>query len=342
MAPSPPRSYTRQDVRDGVRVVKGVRAGVGASLIVVDGGVYDVGGFAHPGGERSLRAFVGGARDASSAFRGDGGRSSVRAHAHSDAARRILARLKVGVLVEDDDVDDDDDDDDAATASEDSDDAAASEDGSTTTTTIDAHGVDLSKPLVAQVGALGDAYESWTREPLLGSGPMRFFKSDVLERASRTRWWVVPTVWLPVAFAAFARGVLGVVAATERGRVGGDDSSDSIAAIAGAGDRDDSDAVAARVVVVVVVVVVVATFFAIGAAAWSVGEYVFHRFVFHRAPRTRAGIVAHFLMHGCHHKSPMDALRLVFPPAPWAAVVAASWLAWCVPYTGPHTTAFAW
>ena len=50
MAPSPPRSYTRQDVRDGVRVVKGVRAGVGASLIVVDGGVYDVGGFAHPGG----------------------------------------------------------------------------------------------------------------------------------------------------------------------------------------------------------------------------------------------------------------------------------------------------
>jgi sterol desaturase/sphingolipid hydroxylase (fatty acid hydroxylase superfamily) len=44
-------------------------------------------------------------------------------------------------------------------------------------------------------------------------------------------------------------------------------------------------------------------------------EYSFHRFVFHGAPRSRAGITLHFVLHGCHHKAPMDGLRLVFPPS---------------------------
>lgn len=34
------------------------------------------------------------------------------------------------------------------------------------------------------------------------------------------------------------------------------------------------------------------------------------------------GITAHFLFHGCHHKYPLDATRLVFPPVPAAAVAA--------------------
>lgn len=32
------------------------------------------------------------------------------------------------------------------------------------------------------------------------------------------------------------------------------------------------------------------------------------------------GITVHFLFHGCHHKYPLDATRLVFPPVPAAAV----------------------
>lgn len=33
------------------------------------------------------------------------------------------------------------------------------------------------------------------------------------------------------------------------------------------------------------------------------------------------GNTVHYLFHGCHHKHPMDGLRLVFPPAP-AAIIA--------------------
>jgi dihydroceramide fatty acyl 2-hydroxylase len=28
------------------------------------------------------------------------------------------------------------------------------------------------------------------------------------------------------------------------------------------------------------------------------------------------GNTLHFILHGCHHKYPLDALRLVFPPVP--------------------------
>lgn len=34
-----------------------------------------------------------------------------------------------------------------------------------------------------------------------------------------------------------------------------------------------------------------------------------------------SGITVHFLFHGCHHKRPMDRLRLVFPPAPASVLV---------------------
>ena len=37
------------------------------------------------------------------------------------------------------------------------------------------------------------------------------------------------------------------------------------------------------------------------------------------------GITLHFLFHGCHHKFPTDALRLVFPPLPAAAIAAGIW-----------------
>ena len=45
-------------------------------------------------------------------------------------------------------------------------------------------------------------------------------------------------------------------------------------------------------------------------------EYSIHRWAFHAEPRSWWGITLHFALHGCHHKFPMDALRLVFPPAP--------------------------
>ncbi|KAL4856597.1 Dihydroceramide fatty acyl 2-hydroxylase FAH2 [Chlorella vulgaris] len=53
-----------------------------------------------------------------------------------------------------------------------------------------------------------------------------------------------------------------------------------------------------------------------GVALWQLIEYSIHRFLFHAMPASPLTIVAHFLMHGNHHKCPCDIDRLVFPPLP--------------------------
>ena len=47
--------------------------------------------------------------------------------------------------------------------------------------------------------------------------------------------------------------------------------------------------------------------------------------VFHTILAQPAAIVVHFGLHGCHHKFPTDAGRLVFPPLPAATVAAAAY-----------------
>src|SRR3954453_12014629 len=55
--------------------------------------------------------------------------------------------------------------------------------------------------------------------------------------------------------------------------------------------------------------------FALGTVAWSLGEYVLHRFVFHFEPDSRWGRRLHFVIHGVHHDFPHDPMRLVMPPS---------------------------
>ena len=52
-----------------------------------------------------------------------------------------------------------------------------------------------------------------------------------------------------------------------------------------------------------------------GSAAWSLAEYLLHRFVFHFQPDTRWGRRLHFIIHGVHHDYPHDPMRLVMPPS---------------------------
>lgn len=56
--------------------------------------------------------------------------------------------------------------------------------------------------------------------------------------------------------------------------------------------------------------------FGIGTLAWTLLEYALHRGVFHWRPNPTSHnqITLHFLLHGLHHKTPMDGDRLVFPP----------------------------
>lgn len=63
--------------------------------------------------------------------------------------------------------------------------------------------------------------------------------------------------------------------------------------------------------------------FIFGILSWTLLEYVLHRGVFHWQPNPTSynQITLHFLLHGLHHKTPMDSDRLVFPPTA-AAIIA--------------------
>jgi dihydroceramide fatty acyl 2-hydroxylase len=119
-----------------------------------------------------------------------------------------------------------------------------------------------------------------TLEPLLQGKPLRpraqtcrMFESDFLERFSRIHPATVFVVWVPVAAFFIIRSAL----------------------------RHD--------VAPLAIVVTCAT----GTLAWTLAEYVLHRFVFHWTNGTPWGRRIHFLLHGVHHDFPNDKDRLVMP-----------------------------
>lgn len=63
-----------------------------------------------------------------------------------------------------------------------------------------------------------------------------------------------------------------------------------------------------------------------GLIGWTLFEYAMHRFLFHLELPGALGRRFAFVIHGCHHADPRDALRNVMPLAasiPYAAAVAA-------------------
>lgn len=52
-----------------------------------------------------------------------------------------------------------------------------------------------------------------------------------------------------------------------------------------------------------------------GVFAWSLTEYLMHRFLFHYQPTSEFGKRMHFVFHGVHHDYPNDAKRLVMAPS---------------------------
>ncbi|KAH8518249.1 hypothetical protein H0E87_000194 [Populus deltoides] len=117
--------------------------------------------------------------------------------------------------------------------------------------------VDLDKPLVFQVGHLGETYEEWVHQPIVSREGPRFFENDFMESLTRTVWWAIPSIWLPVVCYC-------VLKSAKMGH-------------------------------------------ALPEIALMVGN------------------TAHYLLHGCHHKHPMDGLRLVFPPAATAILLVPFW-----------------
>lgn len=108
------------------------------------------------------------------------------------------------------------------------------------------------------------------------------FDNPIVERLTCTQWYVVPLLWLPVAAAFLWRA----------------------ATAGGVPPLQLPGAIAAGVLV------------------WQLIEYSIHRWLFHFGPTGPESIKWHFMLHGHHHKYPMDFDRLVFPPIPAGLVIA--------------------
>lgn len=101
----------------------------------------------------------------------------------------------------------------------------------------------------------------------------RMFENELLERFSRIHPATPFVAWVPVAVVVLVRSGL----------------------------RRDLPALA------------IPALFLGGMLAWTLAEYVLHRYVFHWTNDTRWGRRVHFLLHGVHHDHPGDKDRLVMP-----------------------------
>ena len=114
---------------------------------------------------------------------------------------------------------------------------------------------------------------------------IRLFRNAILESLSRVHPLVPLVVWVPLVMLLMARAVM-VHGLPALGLVG--------IALA-------------------------------GLVAWTLTEYLLHRFVFHYPAKSRFGRWLVFLFHGVHHDAPRDRNRLVMPPAAAVLILAVLW-----------------
>lgn len=164
------------------------------------------------------------------------------------------------------------------------------------------YGVDVYAPLVPQVLRMARAdYLAWVNDVVIYDGRVRgmrdarIFEWGFMEAFTKTVWWVVPLVWLPVAAAVVVTYAVAAPGASLTTAVG---------------------------------------LLALGVVVWTLAEYLVHRFMFHvdeGLPDWGPALALHFLLHGVHHKAPMDRYRLVLPPPMLAALfIPVAVIAWPV------------
>jgi sterol desaturase/sphingolipid hydroxylase (fatty acid hydroxylase superfamily) len=133
---------------------------------VIDGYVHDVTEFMgdHPGGRSFVLNNAG--RDASKTF------VNSMIHTHSDKARALLSRFRIGVTQE------------------------ATHLLKEAQPVPESYKIDLKKPMVWQVYKMGPEYYEW-----INTAPtektIRLFHSNFLEAFSRWPWWYIFCMWIP-------------------------------------------------------------------------------------------------------------------------------------------------
>lgn len=136
--------------------------------------------------------------------------------------------------------------------------------------------------MVAQVGRLGGNYLKWVHSPV--NRPLRLFDSDIVEFFSKTPWYMVPVVWLPVVLYISTVGIHNLAPEIE-----------------------------SFLTNLYSIFIVFTCLFLFGTFLWTLVEYVLHRYLFHITPPEDSPfwITFHFFIHGQHHKvSKVSELKL--------------------------------
>ncbi|KAL3859185.1 hypothetical protein ACJMK2_009414 [Sinanodonta woodiana] len=151
--------------------------------------------------------------------------------------------------------------------------------------------VDMNQPLVEQIPVLGDKYFEWVHRPT--DKHIRLFKSDLAEFFTESYWWLVPVYWVPIMFILLHWCV----------------SNLQTEPVVWMGFINGGMTVTPSALPIL---------FIMGIVLWTLAEYIIHRWIFHLHPPTSwpSLMKLHFMLHGQHHKAPMDKYRLVFPPLP--------------------------
>ncbi|PWZ03739.1 Inositolphosphorylceramide-B hydroxylase [Testicularia cyperi] len=169
--------------------------------------------------------------------------------------------------------------------------------------------LDLNKPLIPQMWNAKFSKEFYLEQvhaPRHLKEPARFFNQDFLEMFTRTSWYVVPMVWVPIAAAIFFRSATQFASNISKIPLNGQTWYHSASSVPAFDSNVWSLALTQSMLC-----------WAVGVVIWTLLEYFIHRFLFHIddvLPDRPFFLMLHFLLHGVHHYLPMDRLRLVMPP----------------------------
>ena len=141
--------------------------------------------------------------------------------------------------------------------------------------------------MVAQVGKLGAEYMKWVHSPV--DRPLRLFGPPIVEFFSKTPWYIVPMLWLPIVLYLALVGLINLPQNLTATHVF---AGTFLTTIYGA-------------------LLVFSALFIYGVFLWSFIEYILHRYLFHIVPPDDSPfwITFHFFFHGQHHK-----VQLIIPP----------------------------
>ncbi|KAJ3551009.1 hypothetical protein NM688_g4955 [Phlebia brevispora] len=266
------RIYTEQDVAEHCTYQ--------SCWISFNGKVYDVTKFLadHPGGDDLILGYAG--KDIGKIMK------DSASHDHSESAFDMLEEFAIGrvgvgeISVSDDWVAEDD---------------FEPEETDTAKDFEKNEFLDLRRPMLPQVWFANFSksyYLQQVHQPRHLTESALLFGPAYLEVFSKTAWYVIPTIWLPIAAYLYIRSTLQFTL-----------------------DLSSVTPIPASTIVKTTIC------FLFGNLVWTFLEYMLHRFLFHLdyyLPDHPAALTLHFVLHGIHHYLPMDRLRLVMPPALFA------------------------